>query len=118
MKASGKCPARCRARPAVAADADSRDFGVLVLRDNQITVDPRLPPLEGFGARMAFYQKNGERQGWPRPARRQSDFLEASNQKDGGMVLNVAGTLDATRLRQRIEPSPRCSSWKGRRMAR
>jgi len=79
--------------------ADSTISGELVLRENQVTVDPRLPPLEGFGARIAFTKKSvSVKDGRARLAGNPISF-EASNQKDGGVVLNVAGTLDAGRLR-------------------
>jgi uncharacterized protein (TIGR02099 family) len=79
--------------------ADSVISGVLALRDNQVTVDPRLPPLDEFGARIAFTRKSvSVKDGRARLLGDPISF-EASNQKDGGLVLNVAGTLDAARLR-------------------
>ncbi|HZF22732.1 MAG TPA: YhdP family protein [Burkholderiales bacterium] len=99
MKASGNARLDVELDLPLRQIADSVISGVLVLRDNQITVDPRLPPLEGFGARMAFTKKTvSVKDGRARLAGNPISF-EASNQKDGGMVLNVAGTLDATRLR-------------------
>ncbi|HKQ24590.1 MAG TPA: YhdP family protein [Burkholderiales bacterium] len=79
--------------------SDSAISGVLVLRDNQVTVDPRLPPLEGFDARIAFTRKSvSVTDGRARLAGNPLSF-EVSNRKDGGLVLNVAGTLDVARLR-------------------
>jgi len=99
MKASGDARLDLEFDLPLRQMADSVISGVLVLRDNQVTVDPRLPPLEGFGARIAFTKKSVTvKDGRALLAGNPISF-EASNQKDGGMVLNVAGTLDAGLLR-------------------
>lgn len=99
MKASGNARLDLELDLPLRQIADSVISGVLVLRNNQVTVDPRLPPLEGFGARIAFTKKSvNVEDGRARLAGNPISF-EASNQKEGGMVLNVAGTLDARLLR-------------------
>jgi uncharacterized protein (TIGR02099 family) len=99
MKASGDARLDLELDLPLRRMADSAISGVLALRDNQVTVDPRLPPLEGFGAHIAFTRKSvSVKDGRARLAGNPISF-EASNQKDGGLVLNVAGTLDAGRLR-------------------
>ena len=63
-------------------------------------MDPRLPPLEGFGARIAFTRKSvSVTDGRARLAGNPLSF-EVSNQKDGGLGVNVAGTLDVSQLRK------------------
>jgi uncharacterized protein (TIGR02099 family) len=99
MKASGDARLDLELDLPLRHAVDSEISGVLAMRDNQVTVDPRLPPLEGFGARIAFTRKSvSVKDGRARLAGNPVSF-EASNQKDGGMVLNVAGTLDAGHLR-------------------
>ncbi len=68
--------------------------GELVLQNNQVTLDPRLPVLERFGARITFTERNfslreGRALGFGEPL-----SFEASSQADGGITANVAGTLD------------------------
>ncbi len=99
MKASGNARLDIDLDLPLGRIADSVVSGVLVLRDNQVNVDPRLPPLEGFGANIAFTRKSvSVTNGRARLAGNPVSF-EASNQKDGAMALNVAGTLDAPLLR-------------------
>jgi uncharacterized protein YhdP len=99
MKASGDARLDLELDLPLQRADDSVISGVLAMRDNQVTVDPRLPPLGGFGARIAFTRKSvSVKDGRAQLAGNPVSF-EASNQKDGGMVLNVAGTLDAGTLR-------------------
>lgn len=78
--------------------AESKISGRLTLRNNRVIAHPRLPQLEGFEANIAFTRqsvdvKDGRARWLGNPV-----SFEASNQK-GGMVLNLAGTLDAASLR-------------------
>ncbi len=99
MKASGDARLDIEMDLPLRQVADSVISGVLAMRDNQVTVDARLPPLDGFDARIAFTSKGvSVKDGRARLAGNPISF-EASNEKDAGMVLNVAGTLDATGLR-------------------
>ena len=99
MKASGDARLDLELDLPLRQIADSVISGVMVLRDNQVTVDPRLPPLEGFSARIAFTRKSvSVTDGRARLAGNPVSF-EVSNQKDGGLLVNVAGTLEAGRLR-------------------
>ncbi|MGQ0578061.1 MAG: YhdP family protein [Betaproteobacteria bacterium] len=99
MKASGEARLELELDLPLRHLADPVISGVLSIRDNQLTADPRLPALDGFGARIAFTRDSvSVKDGRARLAGNPMSF-EASNQKDGTMVLNVAGTLDAGRLR-------------------
>ncbi len=99
MKASGDARLDLELDLPLRHVADSVISGVLAVHDNQVTVDPRLPALDGFGARIAFTRESvSVKDGRARLAGNPVSF-EASNQKDGAIVLNVAGTLDAGRLR-------------------
>ncbi len=99
MKASGDGRLDLEADLPLRQITDSVISGVLVLRNNQVTVDPRLPPLEGFGARIAFTRKTVSITGGHAKLAGNPISFESSNQKDGGLALNVAGTMDAGRLR-------------------
>jgi uncharacterized protein (TIGR02099 family) len=99
MKASGDSRLDLELDLPLRQIADSVISGTLEVRDNQVTVDPRLPPLEGFGAHIAFTRKSVNVTDGRAGLAGNPISFEASNQKDGGMVLNVAGTLDASRLR-------------------
>lgn len=97
----------------------SRVAGELTLRDNRVTVDRRLPPLDAFGARIAFTEKgvsikDGRAQLYGNPF-----SFEASGQGEGGMTLNLAGTLEAAKLRSAVDqPLLRFvdgqAAWRGR----
>ncbi|HWH49258.1 MAG TPA: YhdP family protein [Burkholderiales bacterium] len=99
MKASGDARLDLELDLPLHQIAEAVIAGVLTVRDNRITVDPRLPPLDGLGARINFTKKSVNiKDGRARLAGNPISF-EASNQKEGGMVINVAGTLDAASLR-------------------
>ena len=73
--------------------------GELTLQDNQVTLDPRLPPFEHFGARIAFTEHTfNVREGRALMFGEPLSF-EASNQADGGITASMAGTLDVDRAR-------------------
>ena len=73
--------------------------GELTVQNNQVTLDPRLPPFEHFGARIAFTErgfnvKDGHALMFGEPL-----SFEASNQADGGITASIAGTLDVDQAR-------------------
>ncbi len=73
--------------------------GELRVQNNQVTLDSRLPPLERFGARIGFTEKNftvteGRALVFGAPL-----SFDAANQADGGIAANVAGTLDVDQAR-------------------
>ncbi|HKB84053.1 MAG TPA: DUF3971 domain-containing protein, partial [Burkholderiales bacterium] len=71
----------------------------LTLQDNQVVLDPRLPPFQQFSARIAFSEHNLQvRDGHALMFGMPLSF-EASNQADGGITASVAGTLDLERVR-------------------
>ena len=78
---------------------DSVIKGELTVQDNQVTLDPRLPPFEHFGARIAFTEhgfnvRDGHALMFGEPL-----SFEVSNQADGGITASVAGTLDVDQAR-------------------
>jgi uncharacterized protein (TIGR02099 family) len=78
---------------------DSTVKGELTVRNNQVTLDSRLPPFENFGARIAFTERDfNVRDGRALMFGEPLSF-EASNQADGGIVASVAGTLDVDKAR-------------------
>jgi uncharacterized protein (TIGR02099 family) len=73
--------------------------GELTVQNNQVTLDPRLPLFEQFGARIAFTEqtfnvRDGRALMFGEPL-----SFEASNQADGGIAANIAGTLDVDQAR-------------------
>ncbi len=73
--------------------------GELTLQNNLITLDPRLPPFEHFGARIAFTgQSFNVREGRALMFGEALSF-EASNDADGGITASIAGTLDLDQAR-------------------
>jgi uncharacterized protein (TIGR02099 family) len=83
--------------------AETKAKGELVVRDNQVVIDPRLPELDKFTARIAFTREAGNKGALS--IREGSALLlgnpvsfEAANQADGGVALRLAGTLDAAHL--------------------
>ena len=73
---------------------DSRVKGEMTLQDNLVTLDPRLPPFEHFGARIAFTEHSFNlREGRALLFGAPLSF-DASSQADGGITANIAGTLD------------------------
>lgn len=83
--------------------AEMKIAGELAVRDNQVVIDPRLPELDKFSARIAFARDGGNkgsltvREGRAMLLGNPVSF-EASNQADGGVALRLAGTLEAARL--------------------
>lgn len=78
---------------------DSAVKGELLVQDNQITLDPRLPPFEHFGARIDFAERSFKvREGRALMLGAPISF-EASNQADGGITATIAGTLDVDQVR-------------------
>ncbi|HEX7953592.1 MAG TPA: DUF3971 domain-containing protein, partial [Burkholderiales bacterium] len=76
---------------------DARDSvvkGDLVLQNNRVTLDRRLPALEGFGARISFTERNFTLRDGRALMFGEPLSFDASNQADGGVLANVAGTLD------------------------
>jgi uncharacterized protein (TIGR02099 family) len=73
--------------------------GELTLQNNLVTLDPRLPPFERFGARIAFTEHSFDvREGRALMFGAPLSF-EASNQADGGITASIAGTLDVDQAR-------------------
>ncbi len=73
---------------------DAKVKGTLLVQNNGVILDPRLPPFENFGARIAFTERDfsvsdGRALMFGEPL----SFV-AANQADGGVTANVAGTLD------------------------
>ncbi|MEO8008442.1 MAG: DUF3971 domain-containing protein, partial [Betaproteobacteria bacterium] len=73
--------------------------GELTLQNNLVTLDPRLPPLERFGARVAFTEgsfnvRDGRALMFGEPL-----SFEAASQADGGLTASIAGTVDTDRAR-------------------
>ena len=73
--------------------------GELTLQNNLVTLEPRLPPLERFGARIAFTESSfnvtdGRALMFGEPL-----SFEAASQADGGLTANIVGTLDADHAR-------------------
>jgi uncharacterized protein YhdP len=78
---------------------DSAVRGEITLQDNLVTLDPRLPPFEHFGARIAFTEHSlNVREGRAMIFGAPLSF-EASDQADGGITASIAGTLDMDRAR-------------------
>ena len=78
---------------------DSTVNGELTLQNNLVTLDPRLPPLEQFGARIGFTERRFTlRDGTARLFGAPLSF-EASTQAGGDITANVAGTLDMDEVR-------------------
>lgn len=78
---------------------DSAIKGELTVQNNQVTLDPRLPVFEHFGARIAFTERNfSVRDGRALMLGEPLSF-EASSQADGGITANVSGTLNVDRVR-------------------
>lgn len=76
---------------------DARDSvvkGDLVLQNNRVTLDRRLPALERFGARISFTERNFTLRDGRALMFGEPLSFDASNQADGGVLANVAGTLD------------------------
>lgn len=99
MKATGN------ARLAAALDIplhrskESRVKGELVIENNGVVLDSRLPPFDNFGARIAFTEH-----GFAITQGRALMFgeplsFEAGNQADGGVTASVSGTLDVDQAR-------------------
>jgi uncharacterized protein (TIGR02099 family) len=68
--------------------------GTLLVQNNGVVLDPRLPPFENFGARIAFTERDfavsdGRALMFGEPL-----SFAAANQADGAITANVAGTLD------------------------
>jgi len=73
--------------------------GELTVQNNQVTLDPRLPPFEHFGARIAFTEhgfsvRDGRALMFGEPL-----SFEVTNQADGGITASLAGTLDMDQAR-------------------
>jgi uncharacterized protein (TIGR02099 family) len=78
---------------------DSAIKGELTVQNNQVTLDPRLPVFEHFGARIAFTERSfNVRDGRALMFGEPLSF-EAANQADGGVTASVAGTLDVDQAR-------------------
>jgi uncharacterized protein (TIGR02099 family) len=78
---------------------DSVIKGELTVQNNQVTLDPRLPPFEHFGARIAFTEhsfnvRDGRALMFGEPL-----SFDVSDQADGGITANIAGTLDVDQAR-------------------
>ncbi len=78
---------------------DSVIKGELTVQNNHVTLDPRLPPFEHFGARIAFTEhsfnvRDGHALMFGEPL-----SFEVSDQADGGITASVAGTLDVAQAR-------------------
>lgn len=79
---------------------DSAIKGELTIQNNLVTLDPRLPPFEHFGARIAFTGHSfNVREGRALMFGEPLSF-EASNQADGGITASIAGTLDVGQARE------------------
>jgi uncharacterized protein (TIGR02099 family) len=91
--------------------AESSVAGELVVSDNQVTIDTRLPELEKFGARIAF-ARDARNKGSVNVREGRALLLgnpvtfEAANQADGGVVLKLAGNLEARRLADLADIAP------------
>ncbi|HVY05626.1 MAG TPA: YhdP family protein [Burkholderiales bacterium] len=73
--------------------------GELVLQNNGVVLDSRLPPFENFGARIGFTEhafnvRDGRALMFGEPL-----SFEAANQADGGVTATVSGTLDVDQAR-------------------
>lgn len=73
--------------------------GELTVQDNQVTLDPRLPSFEQFGARIAFTKHDIKVSEGRALVFGEPISFQASNQADGGITASVAGTLDVVRAR-------------------
>ncbi len=81
-------------------DAKSSTFkGDLLLQDNLVTLDPRLPPLEQFGARIAFTRESVKISEGRASLFGEPLSFEAANQSDGGIAGSMAGTFSVEGLR-------------------
>ena len=73
---------------------DSAVKGELTVENNLVTLDPRLPAFERFGARIAFTAHSFNlREGHALLFGAPLSF-EAASQADGGITANIAGALD------------------------
>ncbi len=83
--------------------AEAKVAGELVVRDNEVVINPRIPELDKFNARIAFAREAGNK-GSLRITEGRALLLgnpvtfEAVNQTEGGVALKLGGTLDAVRL--------------------
>jgi uncharacterized protein (TIGR02099 family) len=102
---TGEIKAAGEARLALELDLDLHQIksstvkGDLTLQNNLVTLDPRLPSLEQFGARIGFTgARFTVREGRARLFGALLSF-EASNEADGDITANIAGTLDMDEVR-------------------
>lgn len=91
--------------------AQARASGEVTVADNRVVIDPRLPALEAFAARITFVrdaQNKGSvnvRGGHAMIAGTPMRF-EADNLADGGVALKLGGRLDARTLMTLVETEP------------
>lgn len=89
---------------------ESKASGELVVTDNQVVVDPRLPELDKFNARLGFARDGGRASFTLKEGRTQllgnEVTFDAANQADGGLLLRLAGNLDAARVAGLVNYAP------------
>jgi len=91
--------------------AESKAAGELAVRDNRVVIDPRLPELTRFDARIQFARDAGNK-GSLRVREGRAQLLgnpvsfEAANQADGALNLKLEGTLEAGSLADLANSAP------------
>jgi uncharacterized protein (TIGR02099 family) len=78
---------------------ESTVVGALDIQDNQVTLDPRLPALEGFAARIAFTQKSVELKDGKAGLLGEPVTFNAKNLEGDAIVANLAGRANMDSLR-------------------
>ncbi|HWA13370.1 MAG TPA: YhdP family protein [Burkholderiales bacterium] len=89
---------------------ESKVRGELVVADNQVVIDPRVPELDRFNARVAF-TRDGSRAGFTlRDGRAlmlgNAVTFDAANQADGAVSAKLAGSLEAARVAELANYAP------------
>jgi uncharacterized protein (TIGR02099 family) len=99
MKAAGDARLELELDLPLLRARDSAVKGELTLRNNQVTLDSRLPPFENFGARIVFTERDfNVRDGHASMFGEPLSF-EASSLADGAIAASVTGTLDVDKAR-------------------
>ncbi|MEQ1880418.1 MAG: YhdP family protein [Burkholderiales bacterium] len=79
---------------------ESTIAGALDVQDNQVTLDPRLPALEGFAARMAFTHKSFDLKDGKASLLGEPMSFDARNLDRDTVVANVTGRANMDSLRR------------------
>src|SRR5690606_18478239 len=91
--------------------AQARASGEVTVVDNRVVIDPRLPALEAFTARIAFV-RDAQNKGSVSVRDGQAMFsgapmrFEAASLADGGVAVQLGGRLDARTVATLVEVEP------------